>query len=34
MLFEVLGDIWAVVRNPYLVDDLLAHKHRPPRSAG
>ena len=28
MLFEVLGDIWAVVRNPYLVDDLLAHKHR------
>ena len=28
MLFEVLGDIWAVVRNPYLVDDLLEHKHR------
>lgn len=28
MLFEVLGDIWAVVRNPYLVDDLLAHPHR------
>ena len=28
MLFEVLGDIWAVVRNPYLLDDLLAHKHR------
>ena len=23
MLFEVLGDIWVVVRNPYLVDDLL-----------
>lgn len=23
MLFEVLGDIWAVVRNPYLIDDLL-----------
>lgn len=28
MLFEVLGDIWAVVRNPYLIDDLLAHPHR------
>ena len=28
MLFEVLGDIWAVMRNPYLVDDLLEHKHR------
>ena len=28
MLFEVLGDIWAVVRNPYLVDDLLEHTHR------
>lgn len=28
MLFEVLGDMWAVMRNPYLVDDLLAHKHR------
>ncbi len=23
MLFEVLGDVWAVMRNPYLVDDLL-----------
>ncbi|WP_037586534.1 DUF3683 domain-containing protein [Stenoxybacter acetivorans] len=30
MLFEVLGDIWAVNRNPYLMDDLLAH---PPRQA-
>lgn len=28
MLFEVLGDIWAVVRNPYLVDDLLEHTKR------
>ena len=28
MLFEVLGDIWAVVRNPYLVDDLLGHPAR------
>ena len=28
MLFEVLGDIWAVVRNPYLVDDLLDHPAR------
>ncbi|MDK4537263.1 DUF3683 domain-containing protein, partial [Kingella kingae] len=28
MLFEVLGDIWAVVRNPYLVDDLLEHPKR------
>lgn len=28
MLFEVLGDIWAVERNPYLVDDLLAHTDR------
>lgn len=28
MLFEVLGDIWVVKRNPYLMDDLLAHHHR------
>ncbi|MDK4687690.1 DUF3683 domain-containing protein [Kingella negevensis] len=28
MLFEVLGDIWAVGRNPYLVDDLLEHPKR------
>lgn len=28
MLFEVLGDIWVVRRNPYLVDDLL---HNPKR---
>ncbi len=28
MLFEVLGDIWAVVRNPYLTDDLLEHAKR------
>lgn len=28
MLFEVLGDIWAVQRNPYLEDDLLTNKKR------
>jgi len=28
MLFEVLGDIWAVQRNPYLEDDLLDNKKR------
>ncbi|HEU4708979.1 MAG TPA: DUF3683 domain-containing protein [Methylophilaceae bacterium] len=28
MLFEVLGDIWVVSRNPYLQDDLLANKKR------
>ncbi|KPN73072.1 DUF3683 domain-containing protein [Neisseria sp. 74A18] len=28
MLFEVLGDIWVVTRNPYLVDDLLEHPNR------
>lgn len=28
MLFEVLGDIWVVQRNPYLHDDLLAHPKR------
>ncbi|MCF7521806.1 FAD/FMN-binding oxidoreductase [Neisseria sp. ZJ106] len=28
MLFEVLGDIWVVMRNPYLVDDLLEHPKR------
>ncbi|MRD73578.1 DUF3683 domain-containing protein [Rhodocyclus tenuis] len=28
MLYEVLGDIWVVLRNPYLEDDLLAS---PPR---
>jgi len=28
MLFEVLGDIWAVTRNPYLQDDLLANPKR------
>ena len=28
MLFEVLGDIWAVSRNPYLEDDLLANPER------
>lgn len=28
MLFEVLGDIWVVLRNPYLEDDLLANPRR------
>lgn len=28
MLFEVLGDIWVVSRNPYLQDDLLANHKR------
>ncbi|MBM3117902.1 DUF3683 domain-containing protein [Jeongeupia naejangsanensis] len=28
MLFEVLGDIWAVKRNPYLEDDLLENPKR------
>jgi FAD/FMN-containing dehydrogenase/Fe-S oxidoreductase len=28
MLYEVLGDIWVVQRNPYLEDDLLANSQR------
>jgi len=28
MLFEVLGDIWVVSRNPYLEDDLLENRRR------
>jgi len=28
MLFEVLGDIWVVSRNPYLQDDLLSNRKR------
>ena len=28
MLYEVLGDIWVVQRNPYLEDDLLANRER------
>src|SRR5687767_13525554 len=28
MLYEVLGDIWVVNRNPYLQDDLLANRRR------
>src|SRR5678815_4460556 len=28
MLYEVLGDIWAVRRNPYLQDDLLDSPRR------
>ena len=28
MLYEVLGDIWVVRRNPYLQDDLLDNPRR------
>ena len=28
MLFEILGDIWVVQRNPFLQDDLLDSPHR------
>jgi FAD/FMN-containing dehydrogenase/Fe-S oxidoreductase len=28
MLFEVLGDMWVVTRNPYIQDDLLANRKR------
>ena len=28
MLYEVLGDIWVVERNPYLQDDLIANPRR------
>src|ERR1700691_2257422 len=28
MLYEVLGDIWVVNRNPYLQDDLLGNRKR------
>src|SRR3989344_3085243 len=28
MLYEVLGDIWVVQRNPYLQDDLLDNPNR------
>ncbi len=28
MLYEVLGDIWVVSRNPYIEDDLLANRKR------
>ena len=28
MLYEVLGDIWVVQRNPYLEDDLLSNRER------
>ena len=28
MLFEVLGDIWVIRRNPYLEDDLLGNRER------
>ncbi len=30
MLYEVLGDIWVVQRNPYLQDDLLRQPQAPP----
>ncbi|MCG7949281.1 MAG: DUF3683 domain-containing protein, partial [Candidatus Thiodiazotropha taylori] len=28
MLFEILGDMWVVSRNPYLQDDLLDNEQR------
>ena len=28
MLFEVLGDLWVVTRNPYIQDDLLGNRKR------
>jgi FAD/FMN-containing dehydrogenase/Fe-S oxidoreductase len=28
MLYQVLGDIWAISRNPYIEDELLAHPKR------
>lgn len=28
MLFEVLGDLWVVTRNPYIQDDLISNKKR------
>ena len=28
MLFEILGDIWVVTRNPFIQDDLLANRRR------
>ena len=28
MLYEVLGDIWVLARNPYLLDDLLGNRKR------
>src|SRR6202162_3491157 len=28
VLYEVLGDIWVVLRNPYLQDDLLGNRKR------
>jgi len=28
MLYEVLGDIWVVNRNPYLQDDMLDNRRR------
>src|SRR3990167_1717926 len=34
MLFEVLGDLWVVTRNPYLQDDLLANPRRLKALAG
>ena len=28
MLYEVLGEMWVVLRNPYLEDDLIEHPRR------
>ena len=34
MLYEVLGDIWVVQRNPYLQDDLQGQPQAPPLVGG
>ena len=34
MLYEVLGDIWVVQRNPYLQDDLLDNRSGPRYPSG
>ena len=28
MLFEVLGDMWVITRNPYIQDDLIENRKR------
>ncbi len=34
MLYEVLGEMWVILRNPYLEDDLLEHSKRRARVLG
>ena len=34
MLYEVLGEMWVILRNPYLEDDLLEHPKRRARVLG